>query len=140
MSQYNCGGQPSCTPPVHSEHVNVPHHAYTMHKQVNTDNWLTHQLRYNTAPVTQEVLYMEHPASSRCLRHAPSPCRRAPPAVCNPPQHSETVRIPHHIYTQHSQPVVRRWMTHQSSCNQHPVTQETSHQPHDMLDSCPGSF
>ena len=138
MASYQCGAR--CQPPQHRESVNVPHYAYTMHKQTNTDKWLEHQLRYNMAPVTQEVNYVEHPATSRCLRHAPSPCRRAPPATCTPPVHSEMVRIPHHIYTQHSQPVTRRWMTQASSCNPHPVTQETRTQAHPSLDSCPGGF
>jgi hypothetical protein len=139
MADYDCGG-PSCRPPVHHEEVNVPHYAYTMHKQTNMDNWLTHQLRYDRVPVTQEVKYVEHPATSRCLRHPPPPLRCAARAVCNPPVHTEMVRVPHHIYTQHSQPSTRRWMTREVGCTRHPVTQESHTQAHPLLDSCPGGF
>ena len=136
-----CGvSQPSCQPPTHNETVSVPHHAYTMHKQAHTDNWLTHQLQYNIAPVTQQVSYMEHPPTSACLPRPPCPNRQPPPAVCSPPTHNETVRIPHHIYTVHSQPTIRRWMTHQASCNRAPVTQENRTTGHPTLDACPGSF
>jgi hypothetical protein len=74
------------------------------------------------------------------LRCPPSPCRRAPPAVCEPPVHSETVRVPHHIYTQHSQPVVKRWISRKVGCSGHPVTQETHSVGHPTLDSCPNGF
>jgi len=134
MGRYQCG---SCDVPQHKETVSAPHYAYTMNKQTHTDNWLAHQMQYRTVPVTQEVHYVEHPASSACLRSPPSPCRRAPPATCTPPLHSETVRVPHHIYTQHTQPTVRRWMSRNTGCTQHPVTQETRQQAHDVLDSCP---
>lgn len=139
-NQGYCGRpqQATCTPPQHSETVGVPHHAYTMHKQQHTNNWLAHQIQYNTVPVTQETRYQEHPATSACL---PGPPRNPmpPPAVCSPPLHSEVVRIPHHIYTTHSQPTVRRWMTKTAGCNQYPVTQETQAQYHDTLDRCPPS-
>lgn len=130
--------QVSCTPPQHTGSVNVPHHAYTMHKQPHTYNWLAHQVQYNAVPVSQETRYQEHPATSVCLPGPPAnpmPC----PTQCTPPLHSEVVNVPHHIYTAHSQPVVKRWMTKNSSCNQHPVTQETRNQYHATLDRCPPS-
>lgn len=134
----SCGRPSVCTPPQHSETVGVPHHDYTMHKQQHTNNWLAHQIQYNTVPVTQETHYKEHPATSSCLARAP--CNAMPPpSVCSPPVHSEVVRIPHHVYTSHSQPTVRRWMTKNASCNQYPVTQEAHSQQHDTLDRCPPS-
>ena len=137
MGRYNCGTA-VCEPPQHNETVGAPHYAYTMHKQQHTNNWLAHQLQYRTVPVTQEVQYQEHPATSACLRGPPA-CQRAPPAVCSPPMHNESVRVPHHIYTKHSQPTVNRWMTKNVGCNRHPVTQETQYNLHSTLDSCPPS-
>ncbi len=138
MDKYKCGDQ--CQPPQRHEVVHIPHYVYTMHKQNNIDNWLTHQINHNAFPVTQEVRNMEHPSTSRCLSHPPDPCRRAPPAVCTPPLHSEQVMVPHHIYTKHSQPMVHRWMTRDVSRNPQPVTQEVRSQAHPILDSCPNNF
>ena len=57
---------------------------------------------------------------------------------CVPPVHNETVAVPHHIYTVHSQPQINRWMTNEVGCTQTPVTQEVRTQQHQTLDSCNG--
>lgn len=124
-----------CEPPVHHEQVGVPNHAYTLHKQQHTDNWLEHRVRNNRAPVTQEIHYMEHPSTTSCS--ACRPPRRPTGGCCNPPVHSEMVNIPHHIYTKHTQPTTRRWMTHKVNANRQPVTQETLFKSHPTLDACP---
>lgn len=62
--------------------------------------------------------------------------RRVPRDCCTPPVHTETVRVPHHIYTQHQQPIVNRWLEHDIAFNEYPVTQEQQAVAHPVIDRC----
>jgi len=53
-----------------------------------------------------------------------------------PPQHHEMVRVPHHIYTQHRRPIIKRWTTHDVQHRTYPVTQETRQMEHPSEDDC----
>lgn len=56
---------------------------------------------------------------------------------CKPPVHSETVRIPHHVYTVHRQTHVARRLEHEVHTRQVPVTQEMRHNVLEGTDDCP---
>jgi len=60
-----------------------------------------------------------------------------PPRDCHAvPQHTETVNVPHHIYTQHTQPIEKKWLDHKVQMNQYPVSQETQAQVHPTKQYC----
>jgi hypothetical protein len=79
--------------------------------------------------------YFNAGAGGCCPRQGPCQMGQNP---CVPPVHNETVAVPHHIYTVHSQPQINRWMTNEVGCTQTPVTQEVRTQQHQTLDSCNG--
>lgn len=54
----------------------------------------------------------------------------------NIPQHRETVGVPHHVYTQHTQPIQQMWTDHQVSIDRIPVSQETRAMTHPTRNVC----
>lgn len=69
---------------------------------------------------------------------AAQPCPKPDP--CAIPQHAETIKVPHHVYTLHSQPITRRWVEHRVEMREVPVTQEqqvTAHPPQDYCSAPP---
>lgn len=55
---------------------------------------------------------------------------------CSIPTHTETVRVPHHIYTTHQQPIVNKWVKHHVAFNEYPVTQEEQAVAHPVIERC----
>lgn len=56
----------SCTPPLHSEQISVPHHVYTVHQQPIVKKWMTHEVQMDHVPVTQERRDVTHPTQQYC--------------------------------------------------------------------------
>ena len=71
--------------------------------------------------------YSMPPQSQGCQNNA---------AACSPPAHNETMNVSHHVYTQHIQPVTKRWMTHEVQYRHVPVSQETRVVNHPAQDYC----
>ena len=67
-----------------------------------------------------------------------APCPPRDP--CAIPQHTDAIQVPHHVYTLHSQPIVRKWVEHRVEMRTVPVTQEqqvTSHPPQEYCTAAP---
>lgn len=79
-------------------------------------------------------------APAQCARPVMAAVPCAKPDPCAIPQHTETVTVPHHKYTLHSQTFTRRWVEHTVEGREIPVTQEqlvTSHPPQDICVGAP---